>query len=107
MQFGKSSTSLRHPGKVYELSSYRKRTKNQWARDDPAFAVLLVALIAFSTIAYGIAFELDGPLDYLALMSTVILPAHFSELFVGLWSLVASKQASADACRCAQHRAIC
>lgn len=26
--------------KVYKLAKYRKKTKNQWARDDPAFALV-------------------------------------------------------------------
>jgi|AntAceMinimDraft_5_1070358.scaffolds.fasta_scaffold119753_2 hypothetical protein len=28
--------------KVYKLAKYRKKTKNQWARDDPAFALVQV-----------------------------------------------------------------
>jgi hypothetical protein len=27
----------------YKMASYRKHTKNHWARDDPAFAVILVS----------------------------------------------------------------
>ena len=27
-------------------------TKNQWARDDPAFVVICILLLAFSTLAY-------------------------------------------------------
>ena len=34
------------PSTVYDLSKYRKRTRNQWARDDPAFFVLLFLLMA-------------------------------------------------------------
>jgi hypothetical protein len=28
--------------KVYKLAKYRKKTKNQWARDDPAFCLVQV-----------------------------------------------------------------
>ena len=37
--------TLLNPGdmdKVYKLANYRKKTKNQWARDDPAFALVQV-----------------------------------------------------------------
>jgi hypothetical protein len=46
------------PAKVYELSKYRKSTRDQWARDDPAFLVLLFAFVLASAVAYGIAFEM-------------------------------------------------
>jgi hypothetical protein len=48
------------PGKVYELTSYRKQTKNQWARDDPAFLVVLVGFLLTVCVAYGIAFQVGG-----------------------------------------------
>ncbi|RHY88598.1 hypothetical protein DYB31_013853, partial [Aphanomyces astaci] len=34
------------PTKVYKSAYYRKQTKNRWARDDPAFAVIQVLHIA-------------------------------------------------------------
>lgn len=30
----------KHMSKVYKLANYRKKTKNQWARDDPGFAMI-------------------------------------------------------------------
>jgi len=45
------------PRKVYQLTSYRKQTKNQWARDDPAFIVVLLFFLAVSSVAYGVAFQ--------------------------------------------------
>lgn len=48
------------PRKVYQLTSYRKQTKNQWARDDPAFVVVLIFFLSVVAIAYGIAFEAGG-----------------------------------------------
>jgi hypothetical protein len=48
------------PSKVYELTSYRKQTKNQWARDDPAFVVVLVGFLVVLGLAYGVAFQVSG-----------------------------------------------
>lgn len=46
---------LHSPSKVYKLTSWRNQTKNQWARDDPAFVVLLCALLAASSVLFGLA----------------------------------------------------
>jgi len=46
-----------HPQRVYKTSYYRKQTKNHWARDDPAFAVLQIAFLFAASIAYCIAFR--------------------------------------------------
>ncbi|KDD76873.1 UNC-50 family protein [Helicosporidium sp. ATCC 50920] len=43
-------------GARYRHTSYRKQTKNTWARDDPAFVVLLAGLLAVITLGYSIAF---------------------------------------------------
>lgn len=40
---------------VYKQTSYRKQTKNQWARDDPAFVIITCYLVAMAAIAYCIA----------------------------------------------------
>eukprot|EP00639_Heterosigma_akashiwo_P026820 CAMPEP_0194695722 /NCGR_PEP_ID=MMETSP0295-20121207/22168_1 /TAXON_ID=39354 /ORGANISM="Heterosigma akashiwo, Strain CCMP2393" /LENGTH=182 /DNA_ID=CAMNT_0039587593 /DNA_START=32 /DNA_END=581 /DNA_ORIENTATION=- len=47
----------RNPAQVYKSSYYRKQTKNQWARDDPAFAVIQILLLIASACAYGVAFS--------------------------------------------------
>ncbi|VDO42018.1 unnamed protein product [Brugia timori] len=41
------------PQKVYRNFMYRKRTKDQWARDDPAFLVLLLTALAVSSILFA------------------------------------------------------
>ncbi|XP_034287210.1 protein unc-50 homolog isoform X1 [Pantherophis guttatus] len=41
------------PQKVYRNFQYRKQTKDQWARDDPAFLVLLSIWLCVSTIGFG------------------------------------------------------
>ncbi|ESO03484.1 hypothetical protein HELRODRAFT_100226 [Helobdella robusta] len=46
------------PQKVYRNFSYRKQTKNQWARDDPAFLVLLTICLIVSSLGYSIVLEL-------------------------------------------------
>lgn len=48
------------PRKVYQLTSYRKQTKNQWARDDPAFVVVLVFFLSVASVSYGLALQLSG-----------------------------------------------
>ncbi|KAL2936314.1 Protein unc-50-like protein [Bienertia sinuspersici] len=40
------------PKVVYQHTKYHKQTKNQWARDDPAFVVICSLLLAVSTLAY-------------------------------------------------------
>lgn len=48
------------PRKVYQLTSYRKQTKNQWSRDDPAFIVVLILFLVVASISYGIALQVRG-----------------------------------------------
>ncbi|VDK76060.1 unnamed protein product [Onchocerca ochengi] len=47
------------PQKVYRNFMYRKRTKDQWARDDPAFLVLLMAALAISSILFAWSIQLS------------------------------------------------
>mmetsp|Transcript_30292 Transcript_30292/g.85438 ORF Transcript_30292/g.85438 Transcript_30292/m.85438 type:complete len:246 (+) Transcript_30292:58-795(+) len=51
---------IKAPRKVYQLTSYRKQTKHQWARDDPAFIVVLVFFLTVASIAYGVALRVQG-----------------------------------------------
>ncbi|XP_020522725.1 protein unc-50 homolog isoform X2 [Amborella trichopoda] len=44
------------PKVVYQHTKYHKQTKNQWARDDPAFIVILSLLLIVATSAYCAAF---------------------------------------------------
>merc|ERR1719401_2843674 len=48
------------PRKVYQLTSYRKQTKNQWARDDPAFVVVLVFFLVVAAFSYSLALGISG-----------------------------------------------
>ena len=42
------------PGEArrYRHTSYHKQTKNQWARDDPAFVIICSLLVAAAATAY-------------------------------------------------------
>ena len=51
------------PKKIYRHASYRKQTKNQWARDDPTFCVLSCAFVAIVAIGYCFAYERRGESD--------------------------------------------
>jgi hypothetical protein len=48
-------------------------TKNQWARDDPAFAVVQVVFLVVAACAYGAVFQVTGLLNYLWLIANVVL----------------------------------
>ena len=71
------------------MASYRKHTKNHWARDDPALAVIQLAFLTVTSLAYGFAFHLQGPIRYLLLVLRATL---VDWLLVGL--------VVATACRC-------
>uniref|UniRef100_A0A2K5KM88 Uncharacterized protein n=1 Tax=Cercocebus atys TaxID=9531 RepID=A0A2K5KM88_CERAT len=43
---------------VYRNFHYRKQTKDQWARDDPAFLVLLSIWLCVSTIGFGFVLDM-------------------------------------------------
>ncbi|XP_069613598.1 protein unc-50 homolog [Ranitomeya imitator] len=47
------------PQKVYRNFQYRKQTKDQWARDDPAFLVLLSIWLCVSTLMFGLVLEME------------------------------------------------
>lgn len=63
------------PRKVYQLTSYRKQTKNQWARDDPAFVVVLLFFLFVASVAYGVAFQVTGAT--FAWILTLFAGVHF------------------------------
>eukprot|EP00891_Asterochloris_glomerata_P001549 jgi/Astpho2/1549/e_gw1.00026.77.1_t len=45
------------PKTAYRHTSYHKQTKNQWARDDPAFVLICCGLVATAATAYCLAFS--------------------------------------------------
>ncbi|KAK2856904.1 hypothetical protein Q5P01_005639 [Channa striata] len=59
------------PQRVYRNFHYRKQTKDQWARDDPAFLVLLSIWLCVSTIGFGLVLDM-GILETLKLLLWVV-----------------------------------
>ncbi|KAI8325968.1 UNC-50 [Martensiomyces pterosporus] len=45
------------PRRVYRNIYYHKQTKNQWARDDPAFLILQLAALLPTIIAYSVVYD--------------------------------------------------
>lgn len=45
------------PKVVYQHTKYHKQTKNQWARDDPAFVVISTLLLVVAVSAYCAAYD--------------------------------------------------
>ncbi|ONM53597.1 UNC-50 family protein [Zea mays] len=64
----------------YQHTKYHKQTKNQWARDDPAFVVILILFLVFATSAYCAAYGESASHAALTITSVVFL--HF--LFAGI-----------------------
>jgi len=60
---------LTSPRKAYKRIAWHKQTKGHWARDDPAFVVLLCAGIATASLFFGIAL---GRRSFGGLLSLVI-----------------------------------
>lgn len=57
-----------NPQRMYKMAFYRKQTKNHWARDDPALAVIELLFLVATSIAYGLAFRMRGPTAFLLLI---------------------------------------
>ncbi|GBG69376.1 hypothetical protein CBR_g4069 [Chara braunii] len=47
------------PKIVYQHTKYHKQTKNQWARDDPAFVVICCLLLAVAGSSFCAAYGED------------------------------------------------
>lgn len=61
------------PKTAYRHTAYQKQTKNQWARDDPAFVVITSLLVAVSAAAYCITFGHGLWRSVWAVLSAVVL----------------------------------
>jgi hypothetical protein len=51
----------------------RAEIKNQWARDDPAFVVLLIAFITVAALAYSVAFGSTSVGHFLRIVAGSVL----------------------------------
>ena len=61
------------PKRVYKQTTYHKQTKNQWARDDPAFTVLCLIFLLVSAVAYTVAFRAPFPGTFLRIVLGAVL----------------------------------
>uniref|UniRef100_A0A2P2I278 Protein unc-50 homolog n=1 Tax=Hirondellea gigas TaxID=1518452 RepID=A0A2P2I278_9CRUS len=78
------------PQKVFRNSLYRKQTKAQFARDDPAFVVLLCLWLCVTTLGFGVVLAL-GFFDLIVfLLYTVFIDTLLTGCVVAsvLWFLV-------------------
>jgi len=77
------------PRTAFRTTHYHSRTKHQWARDDPAFVVVLLYLLLVASIAWSLAFAQRTPLQvvglylYVAIVDFLLLGAVLST--VGWW----------------------
>ncbi|CAO3652803.1 unnamed protein product [Cunninghamella echinulata] len=67
------------PSRVYRNIYYHKQTKNQWARDDPAFLVLLAVLLCGSAIAWGLVYGLG----FIGILRAILFMICVDFLLVG------------------------
>ncbi|XP_077225226.1 UNC-50 family protein [Tasmannia lanceolata] len=68
------------PKVVYQHTKYHKQTKNQWARDDPAFVVICSLLLVVATSAYCAAY--DGSMAHAVF--TILSVVFFHFLVIGV-----------------------
>jgi hypothetical protein len=61
------------PRTAFRSTLYHSRTKHQWARDDPAFLMLLLYLLLISAVSWSLAFAQRTPLQILGLFLHVAL----------------------------------
>ncbi|KAJ1397335.1 hypothetical protein SESBI_31928 [Sesbania bispinosa] len=66
------------PKVVYQHTKYHKQTKNQWARDDPAFVVICSLLLAVATMAYCAAYDHSAAHALLVVFSVLLLHFFFT-----------------------------
>merc|ERR1712199_55178 len=61
------------PARAYRTTKHHKQTKNQWARDDPGFAVILGVFMIVASLAFAVAFRDEGVLDILRIIASPVL----------------------------------
>ncbi len=49
-------------------NSLELETKNQWARDDPAFVAILIFFMSMASLAFAIAFRVNGFMNILKIV---------------------------------------
>ena len=61
-----------NPSRAYRTTLYHSCTKHAWARDDPAFVVVLVYLLFVVSIAWSLAFGARSLLSMMRLFAYVV-----------------------------------
>jgi len=78
---------------VYKMAYYRKQTKDHWARDDPAFVAIQIAMLLVASLAYAIAFRSDSLFTnfiYFAIHSVAINYALFGLIVASVARFIAN-----------------
>ncbi|XP_007042529.2 PREDICTED: protein unc-50 homolog isoform X2 [Theobroma cacao] len=77
------------PKVVYQHTKYHKQTKNQWARDDPAFVVICSLLLAVATVAYCAAYDHSAAHAVFVVISVLLFHFLLAGVFLATscWSL--------------------
>uniref|UniRef100_H2ZG25 Protein unc-50 homolog n=1 Tax=Ciona savignyi TaxID=51511 RepID=H2ZG25_CIOSA len=77
------------PQKVYRNFQYRKQTKNQFARDDPAFLVLLSLCFCVTSVGFGLVMRLSVKEIFKLLLWVVFVDCIFVGIIIAtiMWLL--------------------
>ena len=94
-------TLLTKPGDAFKSAYYRKRTKNQWARDDPAFVVVQAAFLIVATLAWAVALQV--PIGIFSLLGVLTESVLLFWLLFGAAAATAGWWASNKYLRAAPH----
>ncbi|KYR02296.1 UNC-50 family protein [Tieghemostelium lacteum] len=70
-----------NPSRVYRNTSWHKQTKNQWARDDPAFVFILLLFMFVASMSYAITFHY---LNFFHIIKTIFWSVFIDFILVGL-----------------------
>jgi len=70
-----------NPSRVYKITYWHKQTKNQWARDDPAFVAICVFFMALASMSYAIAFHY---LSFFHIIKTIFWAVFVDFISLGL-----------------------
>eukprot|EP00823_Brevimastigomonas_motovehiculus_P000164 TRINITY_DN10277_c0_g1_i1.p1 TRINITY_DN10277_c0_g1~~TRINITY_DN10277_c0_g1_i1.p1 ORF type:complete len:240 (-),score=20.21 TRINITY_DN10277_c0_g1_i1:52-771(-) len=76
--FSQMISLLHTPGEIYKSTVLRKQIKNQWARDDPAFIVLLIYFIFAASISFCITFGVSSIWHFLRIVAGSVFIEFFA-----------------------------
>ena len=73
-----------NPTRIYRTTTYHSRTKHQWARDDPAFVVVVLYLLLVAVLSWCLAFGASG-VELLTTTLYVVCVDFFVRRCVDTW----------------------